>query len=135
MLCIVITHNRTKIFYFTFVTKYTSVNYFIGLIVMRERKLIPELLLSILLEEFYSGVPVTKLIAKYKLVISRHHLRKLLYMYVDILDVNQAEFTRTALRNAIFPPWLKNEMFVTTQPDAWIYKGKSPFGSWEEKEL
>ncbi len=133
MLYIVITHNSIKIFYFTFVTKYYSVNYFIELIVMRERKLIPELLLSRLLEEFYSGVPVTKLIAKHKLALSRHHLRKLLFLYVDILDVNQAEFTRTALRNAIFPSWLKNKMFVTTQPDAWIYKGKFPFGTWEEK--
>ena len=100
-----------------------------------KRKLIPRPLLTTLLEEFYSGVPVAKTIKKYRLAISSPHLRKLLFMYMDILDLNQVKSIRTALCDSIFPPWLEDNALVTTQPDTWTYKGKFPFGVWERREF
>jgi len=95
-----------------------------------KRKLISEHLLAPMLEKFYAGVPVTRLIKDYELEISRPHLRKLLFIYIDILDMNLTEDYRTALRKAIFPQWVQDCSIVMKQPDRWTYIGKFPFGQW-----
>jgi len=102
-----------------------------------KRKLLPEALLSPLTYQFRQGVPVTKLIRNNNLEVSRPHLRKLFFIYIDILDFENSEHQKDfaiALRRAMFPEWLDNKTTITEQPDEWTYDGKFPFGKWIRRE-
>ena len=94
------------------------------------RKLIAEPLLAELKDKFCDGVPVARLVRDYTLDISDPHLRKLLFIYIDILNKELNTTYRTNLRQAIFPAWVKNAEGVMVQPDRWTYVGKFPFGQW-----
>jgi len=98
-----------------------------------KRKLITEQYLAAILKEYQLSVPLAKLVKNHALNISTPHLRKLLFIYIDILDMSQAESNRIALRNAIFPNWLNGYLGVAEQPDEWTYQGKFPFGEWKLK--
>jgi len=95
-----------------------------------KRKLIPEEILFAILKDYRVGVPLSKLVKNYDMEISTPHLRKLLFIYIDILDISQDEAYRTNLRNAIFPAWVKYATSAMVQPDRWTYVGKFPFGQW-----
>lgn len=98
-----------------------------------KRKLIPQHQLFAIKEKFHSGVPISKLIREYELDISHPHLRKLLFIYIDILNPELNLSHRKALNDSIFPIWLENKLGAVTQPDSWTYEGRFPYGTWEKK--
>ena len=100
-----------------------------------KRKLISEPLLIDLLNKYRDGVPLSKLVKNYRMDISTPHLRKLLFIYIDILDPEQSEANQLALRKAIFPAWIEGTRSAIVQPNEWTYKGKFPFGEWKVIQL
>jgi len=97
-----------------------------------KRKLIAEPLLKDLAEDFNKGVPLATLIRNYQLEVSPPHLRKLLFIYSQILDESMPERHARTLRASLFPAWLTEG--VQVQPDNWGFLGKFPLGNWEEQD-
>ena len=99
-----------------------------------KRKLMPESLLSQLLDAYRLGVPLAKLIREHDLDISRPHLRKLLFIYIDVLEEEAFYNKESTLRHALFPAWVREKQGITIQPDKWTFTGRFPLGAWGVKQ-
>lgn len=97
------------------------------------RKLIDEPLLVELLSKFRDGVPIARLVRDYKLEVSDPHLRKLLFIYIDILDEELYSSKRCTIRDALFPAWVQGKDGIITQPNEWSFTGRFPLGTWGVK--
>lgn len=87
---------------------------------MRPRKLITEATLRQMHNEVRLGVPLTKVIRKYKIKLSRPTVRQLLDFYTGPTPV---------IRASLFPAWLKYD--GQEAPIAAIYEGEFPYGAWK----
>lgn len=103
----------------------------------RFRKLIPPAILNTLYFSHKQGVPLTRLIRDHELCISSPHLSKLIYWYGEL--ESKKSFNKDQLNiiaENLFPIWLTDRPTspkVQQQPNTYTYKGKFPFGQWEEK--
>jgi len=100
-----------------------------------KRKLVSGNLIPQLLESYQLGVPLSKLIANNQLDISSPHLRKLLFIYIEILDPGIDMKQRSRLYSSLFPIWLEDKVGAYTQPDEWTYDGRFPNGTWRKKDV
>lgn len=99
--------------------------------------LIPHSILTYLHLEYSIGVPVTKLIERHKLAISRPTLTNLLKMYSHALSADGE--ARSIISMSLFPDWLE-KLYASSnktdkvfkQPREYKYNGIMPMGQWEK---
>lgn len=82
------------------------------------------------------GIPLSKLLRKHHIPLSPPTLAKLIN-FMSIIDSIQLEAgLRDIVYKSVFPQWLAIENgSVHKQPENWHYRGKMPFGYWEQSKV
>lgn len=77
------------------------------------------------------GVPVSELIRKHNISVTRPTLAKL-FTYIDASEKNKrSKKVDEIIFNSMFPKWLNDaEEDVVKQPPEWRYEGRMPLGKW-----
>jgi hypothetical protein len=93
---------------------------------MTTRILIEPLLLDELSAHYVNEVPITKLIKRYKLNVSRITLTRLIQAYLAL----KASPDNDVIAKSLFPAFTDDQQGVYRTPPNYKYEGIFPFGYW-----
>lgn len=96
-----------------------------------KRKLMGKELLKEVIELRKLGVPIRRIIKNKKIDISIPHLNKLMDLYEEA-NITTVSFLADSIFSSIFPIWLSENDGIKIVPNNWHYKGRFPFGIWEQ---
>lgn len=78
------------------------------------------------------GIPLSKLLRKYRIPVSAPTLAKLVNFMAMADNTDIEAKLQATVKASVFPEWLAiEEGSIAVQPENWHYRGKMPFGYWE----
>lgn len=97
---------------------------------MKARKLLHKDMLERIWLRYSLGVPVRKLHRDFNIKMSIPAFKALIEYYEESNDIEQAISITNTILASLFPPWLKENNKVQSQPKNWKYSGRFPLGVW-----
>lgn len=98
----------------------------------RPIKLVQKHILEVVYNKHMDGVPLSLLIRKYDLKISRPSLSNLVE-YCRIRDATSNKDEQQAINNSLYPDWILSEVECVATAKGVKYIGHMPYGYWVSK--